>query len=97
EGHRYQFLTGVPDDVAKPLVDLQTRSVWSDAGDADGGVLEDGLEPRLALADRLDALLTLAQALDLVEKPLAEFPARGLVRGAQKRFDKRFVLSQHRF
>src|SRR5262245_65666078 len=59
----HQFLPGVTDDVAQPLIDLQPVAVRSDAGYADCGVLEDGSEPALAFAQRLDALLTLAQAM----------------------------------
>src|SRR5262249_25713249 len=57
----------------------------------------DGPEPRLAIADRLDALLTLAQTLHLVVNPPAEFPAHSFIRASQERFDKRLVLAQHRF
>jgi hypothetical protein len=67
-------------DVAKPLVDLQPTAIRSDAGDADRRVFKGGSEPRLAIAERLDVLLTLAQALHLVVKPPAEFPSRGLIR-----------------
>src|SRR5262249_51967467 len=70
EGLRHRLLAGVADDVAETLIDLQPAAVRSDAGNADGGVLEDGTEPRLAIKDCLNALLNLARALLLVVKPL---------------------------
>src|SRR5215475_1063503 len=82
---RHQFLAVVADDVAPPLIDLQPAAVWSHAGDADGGVLEDRPEPRLAIAGRLDVLLTLAQALGLVVRTLADFPAGGFIRAVRER------------
>src|SRR5215470_286367 len=60
---RHQLLASVADDVAQPLVDLQPTAVRSDAGNTDGGVLEGGPEPRPAIAQRLNLLLTLARAL----------------------------------
>src|SRR5215510_13125564 len=75
EGLRHQFLAGVPDYVAQPLIDFQPVSIRSDAGDSDGGVLKDAPEPRLAVVERLNALLTLAQALCFVVRPPADFQA----------------------
>src|SRR5215510_1600084 len=60
---RHQLLASVADDVAHPLVDLQPTAVRSDAGNTDGGVLEGGPEPRPAIAQRLNLLMTLARAL----------------------------------
>src|SRR5262249_22441491 len=85
ESLRHQFLAVVPDDVAQPLIDLQPAAVWSHACDADGGVLEDRPEPRLAIAGRLDVFLTLGQALGLVVRLLAGFPAGGFIRAVRER------------
>src|SRR5262249_18452929 len=97
ESLRHQLLAGVTDDVAQPLVYLQPMAIRSDAGNTDSGILEDGPEPRLTIADRLDALLTLTQTLHLIVKPPAEFPAHRFIRVPHERFDKRLVLAQHRF
>src|SRR5215471_2576012 len=93
----HQFLSGVTDDVAQPLIDLEPVTVRSDAGDADGGVLEDGSEPRLAIAQRLDILQTFSQALHLVVTPPAEFPGDGFILAMKERLGKRLLLAQHRF
>src|SRR5262249_13639986 len=60
---RHQFLASVADDVAQSLVDLQPAAVRSDAGDADGGVFEDGPARCIVIAQRLDLLIILAQVL----------------------------------
>src|SRR5262252_460658 len=93
----HQLIPGVTDDVAQPLVDLQPAAVRSDAGNADRGVLEDGSEPRLAIAQRLDVRQIFSQALHLVVTPPAEFPGGGFIRAMKERLSKRLVLAQHRF
>src|SRR5262249_53755032 len=60
---RHQLLASVADDVAQPLVDLQPTAIRSDTGNTNGGVLESGPEPRPAIAQRLNLLMTLARAL----------------------------------
>src|SRR5215813_1016968 len=93
----HQFFSRVTDDVAQPLIDLQPVTVRSDAGDADGGVLEDRSEPRLAIAQRLDILQIFSQALHLVVTSPPEFPRGGFIHAMKERLSKRLALAQHRF